>query len=601
MDTPLPTYKYQPLESSTNIRVLVLEPASYSDVLKAQLVHVDRERLLLGQGTPDFYEAISYCWGDPTATHHLLIEEKFILPISSNVDVLLRHLRSSKKHRYFWLDAVCLDQHNDREKQVQVSLMGRIYSQAVKIRAWIGSGAEPREVESLFTALKWMATCLKNKSSPTIQETLGVLEATCGSDWESLLSHFFTQPYFERRWILQELALGHHITLHCGPQKIAWEWFLEGVRGFQKAVDQGLEIIEPRVVAAIRTILAIPDSGTHKLLTLLWRFHESQCSESQDRIFALYGLAQDAKEIGSVDYSEHWSQTFARVAGFYFRQDKKSIWLHLAHFGSLAGRNTGGTRYPSWIPDWNNTRKRSIPMPDNNTTLLSLSNFSDSRFLYDSVKRIVEFEGYYAGRVEKVSTPSEGTNITWHEGNRLAISEVLLSFFQRPYGVPTDRFEEMMRQHGVSGLGSRYLREALLASLSSVGPWSQSPPKSTEENLQGATMAMLDSIWNSYDIIQIHGKRDAIGVCVRGVQLGDVLVVPPQGPANSLYWPYKGRPLFGIVVRPDPRPITKAVHTKGQFPLYQMLSACRFVGLCSFALWEQSCYSKLDRASVQLV
>jgi len=114
-------------------------------------------------------------------------------------------------------------------------------------------------------------------------------------------------------------------------------------------------------------------------------------------------------------------------------------------------------------------------------------------------------------------------------------------------------------------------------------------------------MAVLDSVWNSYDIIQIRGKRNAIGVCVRGVQLGDILVVPPHGPANSLYWPYKGRPLFGIVVRPDSDPVIKPVHTKGQFPLYQTLSRCRYVGLCCFALWEQNCDEKIDRVSVQLV
>ena len=304
----------------------------------------------------------------------------------------------------------------------------------MKIHAWVGGAEKLQNVHSLYTALKWMATCLKNKSSPTVQEARSVLTSTCGSDWDYLIGHFFTQPYFQRRWVLQELALGHHITIHCGPHKLSWQWFIEGVRGLQKAVDQGLHFNDLGVIAAVKTILAIQDPSNHKLLTLLWKFHKSQCSESQDRIFALYGLAQDAKEITSVDYSEHWSETFTRVAGFYFERDKKSIWLHLAHFGSLPGKDSRGMPYPSWVPDWNNTRNSATAIPDNNTVLLSLNNFNHSTFSYDSTKRTVQFEGYYAGRVESVSTRSEWTNITWHEGKNLALGEVLLSFFQRPYG-----------------------------------------------------------------------------------------------------------------------------------------------------------------------
>ncbi|KAF2466562.1 HET-domain-containing protein [Lindgomyces ingoldianus] len=184
MDAPAPLrlYQYRPLKSYTTIRVLVLQPAKdLYGLLKAQLVHVQGEHLLLGHGSPDYYEVVPYCWGEPKLSHVLLVNEDSTLGITSNADTLLRHLRSSSKPRYLWIDAICLNKEDRNEKQIQVQLMGRIYAQAAKARIWVGTATEHQHVPQLYNALKWLATLLKNKETPAPAEAEIFLETTCAN------------------------------------------------------------------------------------------------------------------------------------------------------------------------------------------------------------------------------------------------------------------------------------------------------------------------------------------------------------------------------------------------------------------------------------
>ncbi|KAF1965896.1 HET-domain-containing protein, partial [Bimuria novae-zelandiae CBS 107.79] len=295
MEGPLHAFQYQPLESVNTIRVVILEPAEdHDDPLKAQLLHVNRERLSLGAEKIAIYEAVSYCWDDPTPASSLIVDENLDLPITRNVDVLLRYLRSRTKHRYLWIDGICMDQQNNGEKEVQVRLMGRIYAQATKVHVWLGVETRDDNVHGVFNALKWMAMCLKNKTLPTLGDLDYFFKFQCGPDWPAKIRQFFARPYFSRRWILQEIALGHHTTIRCGPWKLSWQWFIGGVIGLQRMIDGEILLGFTETHSRLNTIVAIEDSTNHKLLALLWRFHESRCSVAHDTIFALYGLAQDA-------------------------------------------------------------------------------------------------------------------------------------------------------------------------------------------------------------------------------------------------------------------------------------------------------------------
>jgi hypothetical protein len=54
-----------------------------------------------------------------------------------------------------------------------------------------------------------------------------------------VISTFLHRPWFRRRWIVQEAALGHDNTVHCGHLKIAWHWLVDGLEAMKTASEQG--------------------------------------------------------------------------------------------------------------------------------------------------------------------------------------------------------------------------------------------------------------------------------------------------------------------------------------------------------------------------
>ncbi|KAF1978281.1 hypothetical protein BU23DRAFT_587213 [Bimuria novae-zelandiae CBS 107.79] len=66
------------------------------------------------------YDALSYLWGDPNETLPILIREYHSL------------------EQIIWVDAVCINQDDKKEKGHQIQSMARIYGQANRVIVWLG-------------------------------------------------------------------------------------------------------------------------------------------------------------------------------------------------------------------------------------------------------------------------------------------------------------------------------------------------------------------------------------------------------------------------------------------------------------------------------
>ncbi|KAK0621835.1 heterokaryon incompatibility, partial [Bombardia bombarda] len=82
------------------------------------------------------YRAISYTWDNQPRDRYILIDGK-VLWVTRNCDVILRRMQKQKQF-LIWIDAICISQANTDEKSAQVPLMGQIYSNAMKVIAWLG-------------------------------------------------------------------------------------------------------------------------------------------------------------------------------------------------------------------------------------------------------------------------------------------------------------------------------------------------------------------------------------------------------------------------------------------------------------------------------
>lgn len=116
-------------EERREIRLLQLLPGKDNDVLEC--------RLFISAGRQEKYEALSYVWGDPTATETILVNGTRC-HVGQNLMQALQHLRQAEHPRLLWVDALCINQNDIEERAKQVQIMGEIYGNAYRTVVWLG-------------------------------------------------------------------------------------------------------------------------------------------------------------------------------------------------------------------------------------------------------------------------------------------------------------------------------------------------------------------------------------------------------------------------------------------------------------------------------
>jgi hypothetical protein len=125
------TYRHQPLQGARKTRLMWLEPSArvYSP-LQCRLIEVSLDHM------PQ-YEALSYSWEAHKGDGNILC---FNMPfkITSNCEAALFGLRLLKRPRVLWVDAICIDQESNQDKEAQIPLIKDIYSMALEVILWLG-------------------------------------------------------------------------------------------------------------------------------------------------------------------------------------------------------------------------------------------------------------------------------------------------------------------------------------------------------------------------------------------------------------------------------------------------------------------------------
>lgn len=130
-------YEYSPLDEG-HIRVLHLNPALTDEPLSGSLTHEP----LKESGKSARYHAISYYWGPPVLDHSITLDGRRHY-ITATLYSALQGLRNVffGEIVLLWADAICIDQNNTKEKNVQVAMMAEIYLMAMDVRVWLGDAS----------------------------------------------------------------------------------------------------------------------------------------------------------------------------------------------------------------------------------------------------------------------------------------------------------------------------------------------------------------------------------------------------------------------------------------------------------------------------
>lgn len=138
--SPLP---YKPLSRTstglTTIRIFALAPGTSEAPLEGTLIET-----LFDPKTPSdglHYECMSYAWGGLTETSDITVDNGK-LSVTLNLRAALKRLRLRDRPRNLWIDAICINQKDGREKSQQVGLMQLIYERADRVLVWLGETGE---------------------------------------------------------------------------------------------------------------------------------------------------------------------------------------------------------------------------------------------------------------------------------------------------------------------------------------------------------------------------------------------------------------------------------------------------------------------------
>lgn len=210
---------YRPL-SPNEIRLLLLEPGGLHEPLQATL-----STSLLGTNGAQ-YQALSYVWGSAERKGNLSLDG-FTLPITENLGSCLRYMRNESEAVLLWIDAVCINQQGVNEKNRQVSLMPLIYRQAQTVCVWLGEQSESSAIG--VDVLNYFAT----HPRPTRDAPWRILPPKLVHDG---LLDVLSREWFQRIWVVQEVALGRRIKMICGSSSFSWLSRHSCVTGFTRMV-----------------------------------------------------------------------------------------------------------------------------------------------------------------------------------------------------------------------------------------------------------------------------------------------------------------------------------------------------------------------------
>ncbi|KAI0423058.1 HET-domain-containing protein [Xylaria grammica] len=235
---------YSPLDHTrSEVRFIEIIPSSTDD----QQVSCRLESAELSEDTP--YAALSYVWGDPTVTECVLVNGTN-LPVTTNLASALRHF---SKHGFpsnqetgnlqrLWVDAICINQKDIQEKNHQVPLMGKLYTNAKLVLSWLGAPDSSRHNEALRIIHEFASVIgvTSNRHDPEpntemihtgfkwLYSTLGplfdVTTREISIKWAPLLA-LRKNTYWGRIWIVQEIVLTKSPWTHlflCGDTSAAF-------------------------------------------------------------------------------------------------------------------------------------------------------------------------------------------------------------------------------------------------------------------------------------------------------------------------------------------------------------------------------------------
>jgi hypothetical protein len=257
-------YKHRPLDTCVDeIRLLKLRREEEGPV------HCEVKAFPL-EDAP-LYIALSYRWGPQSPLHDVHIEGK-ALKIRDILNSCLLELREDLD-AWLWIDQICIAQADISERNHQVGIMSRIYSNSASVIIWLGD----------------IPLAYPRKDDRFNDQDLDV----------GLTNLLLRNKYFTRMWIIQEILLAKKIKLYLnGYRCIKWST----IHKMYKCNAPPYIPTDPLPRALLH--FAFETVVQHLPLVQLlvaFSFSPCECEDPRDKVYGLMGIVR-AQDKLVVDY-----------------------------------------------------------------------------------------------------------------------------------------------------------------------------------------------------------------------------------------------------------------------------------------------------------
>ena len=354
---PKERLNYPPIEHPRGIRLVSLLPGNRLTNVQCELRLASLDDNLLE------YDALSYCWGETSRDAWISCNSQR-LDITQNLLTALKRFRRNDSTVTFWIDQLCINQDDLRERSNQVRLMQDIYGRATNVFVWLGdsAGGSDKPFDFLYHVLKILHRHEASQGEGALNDN--DLPKWPGKKWE-VFHALVNSPWFGRTWILQELASASSATMVCGQQSMSWTDFSYLIVRLSESLwspiqptlmgsvlGTSTDLVRERILNVIKIKKDYNKEKKISLIHALQLARTSQATDPRDKVFALFGLIfPQIRQTFQPNYLKSVPEVYCRIAKMLlFRYSIPSDSL----FGLLseAEANEDGCDLPSWVPDW---------------------------------------------------------------------------------------------------------------------------------------------------------------------------------------------------------------------------------------------------------
>ena len=348
------------------------------------------------------FATVSYVWGDPTDTEEIRVNDA-PFQATKNLVALLRQLRGrdfrlpiaqepsqemslQREAQFmalpFWVDAICINQSDKRERSSQVAMMKQLYQSAVVNFSWLGPEAEDSDAAmGAFSLFDEELSRLELDLDPAWLERNEDILGKATTDRESALPNVvwtavlnvFHRPYWQRVWTFQEAVLPQSVCVLCGSMACSLDsvlnlcdWLLKYPRdrcpiSMEPGLWQVLKYYTHNLscfnlmlrIILVRRQLHMMDS--RKILDddfPIFRFAiDLRATDPRDFIYGILGVLDLPIH---PDYEKSVKLVFTEISRVGVKQGYFSDIMAISGLSEAEGSQRQEWCLPSWVPEWSN-------------------------------------------------------------------------------------------------------------------------------------------------------------------------------------------------------------------------------------------------------